>query len=202
MLKYFSSGLAILIAILSVSCATRLSVPAGVPEISVRDYEVMIFVKSKKVEIYDGLYNILTVEGTWLNSQITEAGLSHSARLYQWNEQKYKDEKIKAISRHTESTEFFVSFYTPERKHNDLSQSKTLWKMFLDVNGQRYEGKATKVKLLLTEIRALYPYHNRWSTPYIISFPVATSLVENKKATLTLTGAVGSPQLNFDNIFH
>ncbi len=181
------------------SCASRLSMPQGVPEVSVSDYESLIEKKSRKLEIYDGLYNQLTVQGTWLDGQITDAALSHSSRLQQWNEQKYKDEKTKAISKHTESTEFFVSFFSPERKHNDLSQNKTLWKIFLDVNGQRYEGKATKIKLLLSELQAMYPYHNRWSTPYLISFPVATSLVENKTATLTFTGAVSSAQLIFNN---
>lgn len=179
------------------SCASRLPMPPGVPDISVGEYEDLIEKKSKKIEVYEGLYNKLTLQATWLDSQITEASLSHSARLQQWTEQKYKEEKTKAISRHTESTEFFLSFYTPERKYNDLSQNKTLWKMFLDVNGQRYEGKATKIKLLLTEVQAMYPYANRWSTPYIISFPVATSLVENRRATLTLTGAISSPQLQF-----
>lgn len=184
----------------NLSCASRLTTPAGVPEISVNEYENLIVKKSKKLEIYEGLYNKITVEATWLDSQTTEASLSHSARLSQWTETKYKEEKSKAISRHAENTEFFVSFYTPERKHNDLSQNKTLWKIFLDVNGQRFEGKATKVKFLLTEIQALYPYHNRWSVPYIVSFPVATSLVENKRAVLTFTGAIASPQLVFNSV--
>lgn len=186
--------------LLTTSCVTRLTTPPGVPEISVGEHESLILKKSKKLEIYEGLYNKLTIEGTWLDSQVTDANLSHSARLSQWTESKYKEEKTKAIDRHALSTEFFVSFYTPERKHNDLAQNKTLWKIFLDVNGQRYEGKATKVKLLLTEIQALYPYHNRWSVPYIISFPVATSLVENKRAVLTITGAIGSPQLIFNAV--
>lgn len=179
------------------SCASRLTVPEGVPEISIADYENLIESKTHKIEIYEGLYNKLTLQATWLDGATTEATLSHSARLLQWNEQKYKEEKTKAISRHSESTEFFVSFYTPERKHDDLSKNKTLWKIFLDVNGTRYEGKATKVKLLLTEIQALYPHHNRWSTPYVVSFPVATSLVEGKPVTFTVTGAIGSPQLKF-----
>lgn len=182
------------------SCASRLTVPAGVPEISVSEFETLIEKKTKKLEIYEGLYNKITVQGTWLDSQVTEATLSHGARLSQWNESKYKEEKTKAITRHSENTEFFVSFYTPERKHNDLSQNKTLWKIFLDVNGQRYEGKAAKIKLLLTEIQAIYPYHNRWSVPYVISFPVATSLVEGKRAVLTFTGAIASPQLTFNSI--
>lgn len=200
MLKSISKIFLVLFLFSTLSCATRLTTPAGVPEISVGEYEDLIVKKSKKLEIYEGLYNKITVEATWLDSQVTEASLSHSARLSQWTEQKYKDEKTKAISRHAENTEFFVSFYTPERRHNDLSQNKTLWKIFLDVNGQRYEGKATKVKLLLTEIQVLYPYHNRWSVPYVISFPVATSLIENKRAILTFTGAVASPQLIYNSI--
>lgn len=200
MLKIFSKIILAIFVFSTLSCVTRLTTPAGVPEISISEYENLIVDKSKKLEIYEGLYNKLTIESTWLDSQVTEASLSHSARLSQWPETKYKEEKTKAISRHAENTEFFVSFYTPERKHNDLSQNKTLWKIFLDVNGQRYEGKATKVKLLLTEIQALYPYHNRWSVPYVISFPVATSLVENKRAVLTVTGAITSAQLIFNSI--
>jgi hypothetical protein len=200
MLKVVSKVFLAAFLISAFSCVTRLTTPAGVPEISVSEYEALIIKKSNKIELYEGLYNKLTIEATWLDSQTTEATLSHSARLSQWPETKYKDEKTKAISRHAENTEFFVSFYTPERKHNDLSQNKTLWKIFLDVNGQRYEGKATKVKLLLTEIQALYAYHNRWSVPYIVSFPVATSLVENKRAVLTFTGAIASPQLVFNSV--
>lgn len=179
------------------SCASPLKTQAGVPEVSISDYDRIIESKTKKIEIYDGLYNTLTVQATWLDSQVTEATISHSARISQWNEALYKEERAKKVNKNAETTEFFVSIFTPEKKHSDLSKSKNLWKIFLEVNGQRYEGKATKLKLMLSEIQALYRYHNRWSTPYIVSFPVATALVENKPATLTFTGAVGSAQLNY-----
>ena len=179
------------------SCATRLPVPTGVKEITLADYEKLNEQKTKKLEIYEGLHNKLTVTAIWLDSEMADASLSHAARLAQWQESKYKEERYKVVSRHADRTEFFVSFYTPERKLADLANTKNLWKIYLDVNGQRFEGKATKVKQSLTEIQALYPQHNRWSTPFIISFPVATALVENKPAVLTLTGAVGSAQLKF-----
>lgn len=181
----------------TVSCVTSLPVPAGVPEISTSNYEDLVTQKTKKIEIYDGLYNKLTVSATWLDSSMTLGTLAHNARLSQWQELKYRDEKAKVIEKHTNNTEFFVSFYTPERKHADLSSSKTSWKIFLDVNGQRYEGKATKIKSMLSEIQALYPYHNRWSYPYTVLFPVPTSEIENKPATLTVTGTLGSAQLKY-----
>ncbi|MBC7741804.1 MAG: hypothetical protein H7061_06390 [Bdellovibrionaceae bacterium] len=193
--------LTILLLMMSVgyaSCVTRLATPTGVPEISVADYESAIAAKTKKVEIYDGFYNQITVQGTRLDSSLTESQLSHNARLFQWDLTKYNDEKNKAISKHASNSEFFISFYTPERKHNDLSKIKTMWKMFLDVDGQRYEGKAVKVRMTLSELQVAYPYHNRWSTPYIVTFPVATALTENKPVTVTFTGAISSSQLKFE----
>lgn len=190
-----TTAITITFLILATSCASRLKTQVGVPEVTESQYSALLHQKTKKIEVYDGLYNILTVQASWLDSQLTEATLSQSARNFQWNEQLYKEEREKKVNLNTMSTNFFVSIYTPERKHSDLSNTKNIWKIFLEVNGQRYEGKATKMKLLLSEIQALYPYHNRWSTPYIVSFPVATSLVENKAATLTFTGAVGSAQL-------
>lgn len=187
-----------LIAFVLSSCATRLPTPEGVPEVTIANYEKAVVEKTKKVEIYDGLYNKLTVQATWVDSLLTEYSLSHSARLSQWNESKYREERAKRVEKNAGSTEFFVSFYTPEKKHADLSGSKNLWKIYLDVNGQRYEGKATKIKLLLSEVQALYPYHNRWSVPYSITFPVATSLVEGKPAKLIFTGAVSSAELPFN----
>lgn len=181
----------------NISCVSQLKPQPGVPEVSRSEYESILDQKTKKVEIYDGLYNILTVQAAWLDAQLTEAALSQSARNSQWNEQLYREERAKKINRNAESTEFFVSFFTPERKHSDLTKVKNVWKIFLEVNGQRYEGKASKVKLMLSEVQSLYPFHNRWSTPYVVSFPVATSLIENKPATLTFTGAVGSAQLNY-----
>lgn len=179
------------------SCVTRLPMPAGIPEISESSYEALVIKKTKKIEVYDGLYNKLTVNAIWIDSEMTEGYLAHSARLAQWQEPFYREEKNKLIMKHSQSTEFFVSFYTPERRHSDLSQKKALWKIYLDVNGQRYEGTATKVKGLLSEVQAAYPSHNRWSVPYMISFPVATAITENKSAVLTFTGAVSTAQLNF-----
>ena len=196
MLSQLRSSLFLLLcALLITSCVTPLRTQTGVPEVSPSDYENILTNKTRKLEVYDGLYNVLTVQATWLDSQMMEAALSQSARNAQWSEQIYREERAKKIIKNTDTTEFFVSIYTPERRHSDLSKTKNLWKIFLEVDGQRYEGKATKVKQLLTEVQALYRYHNRWSTPYIVSFSVPTATVESKPAVLTFTGAVGAAQL-------
>lgn len=186
-------------ALLSLSgCITSLPAASGVPEISNSEYENLVEKKSKKVEIYDGLYNKLSITATSLDSEMSQGNLAYRARLNQWQEPKFREEKSLLITNHASTTEFFVSFYTPERKHADLSRTKNLWKILLDVDGKRYEGKAVKIRLLLSEVQALYPRHNRWSTPYLVTFPVPTTLVENKPFVLTVTGALGSVQVKFD----
>jgi hypothetical protein len=180
------------------SCASRLKTPAGVPEVAISDYEEAVAQRTHKTEVYDGLYNRLTIQATWLDTTLTDYALAYSARLAQWDETHYREEREKKVSQNAVSTEFFVSLYTPERKHAELNSIKNLWKIYLVVNGQRYEGKATKIKLLLSEIQVMHPHHNRWSVPYSITFPVATALVEGKPAILILTGAVGSAEVKFN----
>lgn len=179
------------------SCATPLPVAQGITEISIADYQALTQKKTEKVEVYSGLYNQLTVSVTRMDGEMTAAYLAHSARLMQWNLTQYQTEKNKLISQGTEKTEFFVSFYTPERKHNDLSSSSSIWKIYLDINGQRYEGKATKIKSQLTEVEAMYPAHNRWSNPYKVTFPIAAALADGKPAVVIFTGPVASAQVKF-----
>ena len=179
------------------SCATPLPVANGITEISISDYQSLTRKKTEKVEVYSGLYNQLTVSVTRMDGEMTAAHLAHSARLMQWTMAQYQAEKNKLISQGTEKTDFFVSFYTPERKHNDLSSSSSIWKIYLDVNGQRYEGKATKIKSQLTEVQAMYPAHNRWSNPYKVTFQIAAALTDGKPAVMTFTGPVASAQVKF-----
>ena len=179
------------------SCVTQLPVADGIKEISTSDYESMIQKKTEKIEVYSGLYNQMTASATRMDGEMSEAYLSHSARLLQWSAAQHQLERSKIISQGTEKTEFFVSFYTPERKHNDLSSNKSIWKIYLDINGQRYEGTAKKIKSQLTEVETMYPWHNRWSTPYTVTFPIAAALADGKPAVLTFTGTVTSGQIKF-----
>ncbi|MFN3454871.1 MAG: hypothetical protein ACK41T_07905, partial [Pseudobdellovibrio sp.] len=109
----------------------------------------------------------------------------------------YRDEKAKVISKHSTNTEFFVSFYTPETKHDDLNSTKSSWKIYLDVNGQRYEGTATKIKTLFLDLEVMYPKHTRWATPYSVTFPISTPTTEGKSLILTITGPLATTQLAF-----
>ena len=181
------------------SCVTRLPTPDGVKEISLSDYEVLVRSKTQDSRVYNGFTNQLEIFATRIDAEMNDGLLSHSARLYQWNSAKYSDERNKTLLRQGSQSEIMMSFFTPERKNDDLNRSQSLWKIYLEVDGIRYEGKATKDKRNLTELQVLFPHHNRWFTPYLISFPISTSLSERKLVILIVTGPAGSSQLTFNN---
>ncbi len=181
------------------ACVSSTVTKSGVNIMSESSYEAIVDKWSDHVEDYNGLNNTVTIMATLLNTEMAMAQLDQNARVFQWDQITFDNEKKKLENNMSLQTDVFVSFYSPERKWDDLYKSKTLWKVFLDVNGQRYEGKVTKIKLLPREVQNLYHYHTAFATPYMISFPLSTQSLDNKPARLIFTGAIGSLTLNFGN---
>lgn len=184
---------------LSISCASKVYSPSPtVKLISESDYNNSLKKNSRHQQIYSGLYNSIDMTAAVLNTEVLEGQVDQQARIFIWDENKYTQEKATADSKLRKESEFFVSFFTPERKHDDLNKNKTLWKIFLDVDGKRYEGKTTKIKLLTEELQSIYPFHNRFSTPYSIVFPIPMKNIETANSIkLTITGPVGTAAVDF-----
>ena len=178
-------------------CATKTMNEKGLNVLTEDAYGAVVDKWSDRVEDYSGLNNTITVMATLINSEVAQAQLEHNAHMFQWDQQKMTEETRLSAEKSAKQTEVFVSFYSPERKWDDLYKSKTLWKVFLDVNGQRYEGKVTKIKLITREIQSQYPYHTSYGTPYSIHFPVDMKNVDGKPVRLIFTGAIGAVTLNF-----
>lgn len=183
--------------ILSACASTSEVTPSGRTLLSADEYMNVLDDNSDKVRKYNGFYNVLDVEGIQLNSKVAAAQLDQSMRLYQWTEEKYAEEKNKFEQRLSKQAEYFVTFFTPERKNDDLHKTDSVWRIFLDVDGRRFEGKATRIKLPTAEIQGLYPIHNRFSTPYTLTFPVPMMSIEGKEQKLTITGPVASGTLQY-----
>lgn len=183
----------------ALGCASKYQNPS-LKLIDENEYYNTVEVNSQRKQVYDGFYATMEFSAVLLNTPTARARVDQNARIYQWDLDKYKDEKAKAESNLAKQTELFLSFYVPERKNDDLHRSKTLWKIFLDANGKRFEGKVEKVKTLMAEIVALYPKHNRWSTPYKVTFNVPTSLIEASPSKLTITGPAGSAFVDFEPV--
>lgn len=146
---------------------------------------------------FAGLYNTFELKATVLNSQVREALIQRQAEYYQWDSAQLSSEREKSLQENSSEAAVFVSFSTPERRNDNLADKKTIWRIFLDVGGKRYVGQAKKDRRLIAELQSLYPFHTRWNTPYMFTFPVAMSAIETESIKLTVTGPLGSRVLEF-----
>ena len=149
---------------------------------------------------FAGLYNTFELKATIVNSEVREALTKRQAAYYQWDQAQQSSEREKALQELSSETNVFLSFSTPERKNDNLADKKSIWRVFLDVGGRRYVGQAKKDRRLIAELQAQFPFHTRWNTPYILTFPVSTTAIETQPIKLTLTGPLGSRVLEFKPI--
>jgi hypothetical protein len=182
------------------SCVTPYqnpNLPTLIPE---SEYNSLAEKYTSNKKIYDGFNQTMEISATILNTPVSRAQLDHKARIYQWNSDQYNSNKAELEQSLSKETKIFFDFFVPERKHDDLHKAKTLWRIFLDAGGKRYEGKTIRLKTIQADVQSLYPTHNRFFSPYVITFPVPISLVENSNSSLTITGPVGSTTVQFTNI--
>ena len=146
---------------------------------------------------YAGLYNNFEYKATLQNSNIRDALIWKQGHYYEWNEAQISQAREKSNQEMSSQTKLFLAFFTPNPKNDNLADSKSIWKIYLDSDGHRYEGKVTRIRLLLAEMQALYPYMTRWATPYEVTFDVPTAAIEKQSSSLTITGPLGARVVNF-----
>lgn len=189
--------ISLLVATLS-SCTSVPNEPQLVNNrINESNYAALIDRNSDGQSEYNGFHNNFEFRGTLLNSAVMDGMVKRQADYYQWEEEKIASEREKASQEMSSTTRVHVSFFTPERKNDNLADVKSIWRIFLDAGGQRYAGTAKKDRRLISELQVLYPYHTRWTTPYFFEFPVPTTVIEGQDATLTVTGPLGTRTIKF-----
>lgn len=178
-------------------CASSAPTTNSQLESTASNYEALVDQNTQNTKLYDGFMNTLDMSATLLNTPVVTAQVEKNSAIYQWTPENRETEKSKALGELQKESQLFLSFFVPEKKHDDLYKTTSKWKIFLDVKGRRYEGKATRIKMLLIEAQTLYPHHTRWQTAYKLSFPVPMNLIEKEEMKLTVTGPVGSASLAF-----
>jgi hypothetical protein len=160
-------------------------------------YQKVIMEATKETQSYSGFQNVLDVKVTRLDSAVRQAMVLKRATNFQWIDREIEKERQSEQQKMSQGTEFFLSFFTPESKNDNLAKGDTVWRIFLDVDGKRYPGVVNKVTGSVSETLDLYPSHTRWGTAYTVKFLVPTNVVETLPSRLTMTGPVGSAELDF-----
>jgi hypothetical protein len=161
------------------------------------DYTEIVSKNTRRKQVYDGFMNTLDVHATFKTQRLSIGQLDQTARIYQWSPEQYASEKDKLLAELKTQSKFFLSFFVPERKHDDLHKKDSKWKIFLDFKGKRLEAQVQRTKSLLAEMQVYYPHHTRWATGYELTFPIATSDLESGNGRIVISGAPASTQLEF-----
>jgi len=167
-------------------------------EKSKENYQRLLGKNSRGEEKYNGLYNIYHINMTILTPQICSAQSDILAEYFQWDGDQQNEYKTESTKHMTSKTKVFISFFTPNHKHNDLNRGETsVWKVYLKVDGTRYTAKISKDKHNYTHLKTLYPYHSQFNNAYIATFDLPTDKVQSGNPEITLTGSLGGSRLKF-----
>ncbi|MDZ4677987.1 MAG: hypothetical protein SGI74_10840 [Oligoflexia bacterium] len=138
------------------------------------------------------------VTATLQAMEVVEHQVFQDAQQYQWSAEQLREARQKALYEAQNETTVFVSLYTDKDDTNVLDKKDSVWNIFLDVSGQRVMPKSIKrVYENKVALAAKYPYHNIWSKPYIIKFPIGTVAATSGAVGLTLAGPLGGSFLKF-----
>jgi hypothetical protein len=156
------------------------------------EYQNLISKHTHGDKKYEGFYNTYDVSVTQINTFVQEALLQREGYFMQWENTKAQSEREKTIQKMSSTSEFFISLFTPKADHNDLHKGVSMWKVFLEVNGNRYAGKIQKFDKNLVQTQNLFPFHTRFHKGYIVSFNIPMSSVEKNKSVFILTSSLGN----------
>lgn len=146
---------------------------------------------------FAGVYHNFEFRSTILNRKVLRTIHDRLTQYYDWDQVTSDEKWQETENKLNNKTQLWLSFFTPERKNDNLANKVSIWKIYLVAGNSRYEGQVRKANKNLSEAQSLFHYHNRWSTPYYVDFDVATAEVENENLKLIITGPLGRREVAF-----
>lgn len=140
---------------------------------------------------YSGFHNTFEARLTFLHSELNTLRLRRKGHYLRWSLDRFQKEREKLFQEMSVEAGAFLLFYTPENEYDDLNKPNTIWKLYLEFDGQRYEGKVVKASEKRIELQAQFPDIDPFSTSYFVTFPLPTSVVQDQDFTIILTSSVG-----------
>lgn len=195
--------LLIFLTVISISaCSNQPTIVSGniVGPVSDSDYKPIVKKFSHNEKAYSGFHNTYQATITLLNSEVQNLALQRRGHFLQWDLERSRSEREKMFQEMSQSAKVFLAFYSPEHDYDDLAKPKSIWKVYLEVEGQRYEGKVKKAPEKFVELKELFPYMERFHTPYYVTFNIPMTAIENKQLKVVLTSSLGNGVFAFDRL--
>jgi len=162
---------------------------------------------TREDRIYKGFDCKLIAAATLKSVQFRRAYAKEYGTLYKLTpaeEEKFLNDQVDAAKTYIE---LFFAVYVPDKKWNDFSRKKSIWKLRLS------QGKNNRV--IPVEIRKLerndvvlkhfFPYVTPWKSLYLLRFPMrhpetGQTLMDTHtdQLTLSVSRVLGSAEMNWD----
>lgn len=172
--------------------------PGPIDASSIGEYVSLVERHTRHTNQYSGLYQTFQADVTILDADMQNASLRQRAHYQGWDQKLFQMEREKVVQEQIAYAKFFLRFFAGDRDYDDLNKPKTIWKVYLEYGGSRFEGKITRIKDKLVELRNLYPNMDRFSSPYEITFNIPMATVERGRSKVVLTSSMGTAEFVFE----
>lgn len=153
-------------------------------------------------KVYDRLDDRLFATATYQALEVREA---RAERLAEWKSMTAPEqERLLAEERSQAEAweEFLVAFYTSDRLADDLSSSRSVWRVALVVPGAGEMLPASRPEMVRPDatLGGLYPYLSHFDSVYRVRFPrwKGERPLAEIPFTLEFAGALGKLELRFN----
>lgn len=191
--------LALFLTVIFIGCASSPPVsPEAIPPLFDAKYQPYVDRNTISKKAYDGFYNTFQASMTLLTSELAGLLLQRRGHFLQWDTETAREEREKMFQENSSYSKAFLAFFSPENDYDDLNDPDSIWKVYLVHQGTRYQGQVKKDKSKFVELKEIYPHFNRFSTPYIVTFNVPMTAIENDPITIILTSSLGQAEFEFN----
>jgi hypothetical protein len=153
---------------------------------------------TKNYQYYNGLDLLFDVNVTFLNERILEDNLKMRSQYLMWDASQAKDELSKLELEKVNSSYFFVTVYSNNRKLNQLNLKAANWTATIILSdGTVYHGKIKLNDNINHHNTVFFPHVESWDKSYMVSFDVPTSKLTQDKFIFDITSPRGSARFEF-----
>ena len=184
--------LVLFLSLLATACQT-----GSKPQSAGVSYADLLRRYTRSHEQYEGVYNVFQVRATLLNSPVRHAVWQKQNTQFNWSPEVADTKREQSVDAMRNSTQFMLSFYTPDVSLNYLDKAQSVWKLQLRVGGQVYKGAAAREFVSLVDQQELFLHPTAWHKIYKVSFEVPTEEVERLGAHLIVRGLKATKELEF-----
>jgi hypothetical protein len=152
---------------------------------------------SRRARLYDGFVHRADLNGTWLSPEVRQAGTRRLAAWQGWGDAELQ-KALEADRLEAEKGEqFLLALYTADRKHNDLADPGSIWRVVLDDGTTQVGAAVVEVVSDDVNVKQLFPYIGPFDKVYRVRVPWTGAPLGGVPFSLQVRGSLGALVLDF-----